>query len=96
MVFTQPFKALPTDLSSRVSTVSVVLSIRIPRRLKEEMDRLRDLVNWSEEIRAFLEQRVRMYKRIKVLNEVDKALEKLPPTPQGFAASSVRDDRDSG
>ena len=84
------------DLLSRGVVVGVVLSIRIPRRLKEEMDRLRDLVNWSEEIRTFLEQRVRMYKRIKVLNEVDKALEKLLPTPQGFAASSVRDDRDSG
>lgn len=70
------------------------MSIRIPRGLKEEMDKLRDLVDWPSEIRAFLEERVCRYKRIKVLKEVDRILEQLPKTPRGLADRLVREDRE--
>jgi len=78
----------------RVYTLSVVLSIRIPRRLKEEMDKLKDVVDWPSEIRAFIEERVRMYRRIKALNEIDRILEELPETSRGLAARLVREDRE--
>ncbi len=74
--------------------MSVVLSIRIPKKLKEEMDELKDLVDWPKEIREFLEKRVQRYRRMKVLREIDKELEKLPPTPRGLAARLVREDRE--
>ncbi|ADI32031.1 hypothetical protein [Staphylothermus hellenicus] len=74
--------------------MSVVLSIRIPKKLKEEMDKLKDLVDWPSEIRAFLEERVRRYKRIKVLREVDQILEQLPETPRGLADKLMREDRE--
>jgi hypothetical protein len=45
--------------------MSTVYSFRIPRRLKEEMDKLRDVVDWRKEIVAFIEERVKMYKRQK-------------------------------
>ncbi|MCI4436184.1 MAG: CopG family transcriptional regulator, partial [Ignisphaera sp.] len=35
-----------------------VICIRIPKELKEEMDKLRGVVNWSEEIRRFIEKRI--------------------------------------
>ena len=74
--------------------LSVVLSVRIPKKLKEEMDKLRDVVDWSPEIRAFIEEKVRTYKRIKVLEEVDRILEQLPETPRGLTDRLVREDRE--
>ena len=71
-----------------------MLSVRIPKKLKEEMDKLRDVVDWSPEIRAFIEEKVRTYKRIKVLEEVDRILEQLPETPRGLADRLVRKDRE--
>ncbi len=76
--------------------MSVVISVRIPRKLKEEMDRLSTEVNWSEEIRRFLEARVEELKRVKVLREVRRVIEKLPEVPRGTVTRYVREDRDSG
>jgi len=75
--------------------LSTVISVRIPRKLKEKMDELKDLVNWSEEIRKFLEKRVEELHRRKVLEEIRKVLEKIPESPKGTAAKYVREDRDS-
>jgi hypothetical protein len=75
--------------------MSTVYSFRIPRRLKEEMDRLRDVVDWRKEIVTFIEERVRMYKRQKALREVVEILKGLPETPKGTAVRLVREDRDS-
>ncbi len=52
--------------------MSVVLSICIPRRLKEEMNKLKDVVDWEKEIINFIEQRIRYYKRYIVLKEIGK------------------------
>jgi hypothetical protein len=73
--------------------MSVVFSIRIPRKLKEEMEKLKD-VDWRNEIIAFIEERVRMYKRMKALQEINRMLEELPETPRGMAGKIVREDRD--
>jgi len=74
--------------------MSVVFSVRIPRKLKEEMEKLKDLVDWRSEIVAFIEERVRMYKRMKALQEINRMLEELPETPRGMAGRIVREDRD--
>ena len=75
--------------------MSTVISVRIPKKLKEKMDELRDVVNWSEEIRKFLEKRVEELHRRKVLEEIRKVLEKIPEAPKGTVAKYVREDRDS-
>ncbi|MFZ8792835.1 MAG: CopG family transcriptional regulator [Acidilobaceae archaeon] len=75
-------------------SMSVVFSIRIPRKLKEEMEELKDLIDWRSEIIAFIEERVRMYKRMKALQEITRMLEELPETPRGMAGRIVREDRD--
>ena len=75
--------------------MSVVISVRVPKKLKEEMDRLSSYVNWSEEIRRFLEERVKELRRKLILEEVRKVIEKLPEAPRGTAVSYVREDRDS-
>ena len=74
---------------------SVVISVRVPRRLKEEMDKLRGYVDWGEEIRRFLERRVAEVKRRLAVEEARRVIEKLPEAPRGASASYVRGDRDS-
>ena len=75
--------------------MSTVLSIRIPRELKEKMKTLGKDVNWSSEIRRFIETRIRELERRKVLEEAHAVIEKLPKTPRGTAQKYVREDRDS-
>jgi hypothetical protein len=66
----------------------------VPKKLKEEMDKLKDVVDWASEIRSFLEERVRYYKRLKALREANEIIERLPETPKGLASKLVREDRE--
>ena len=70
-----------------------VISFRIPKNLKKSMKEID--INWSEEIRRFIEARVREEKRKKALKEIDAMLSGLPRAKKGTARSYVRDDRDS-
>lgn len=75
--------------------MSVVISVRIPKWLKERLDELRDTVNWSEEIRRYLEKRVREYMKRKTLEEIHRVIEGFPTSEVGTADKYVREDRDS-
>lgn len=72
-----------------------MLGIRIPKRLKKELDELKGLIDVKSEVIRFLEERVKMYKRLKVLRKIHEALEAHPSVPPGLAAKLVREDRDS-
>ncbi|AEC51949.1 hypothetical protein PNA2_1033 [Pyrococcus sp. NA2] len=70
-----------------------VVSFRIPRELKKKM---KDVdINWSEEIRKFIEAKVREYRKKKALEEIDLMLSNLPKTERGTARKYVREYRDS-
>jgi len=75
--------------------MNTVIGVRISRRLKERMDRFKDRVNWAEEIRKFLEEKVRELEREEVLQRVEEMLKDLPIQPRGAISSIVREDRDS-
>ena len=75
--------------------MSEVLSIRVPRSLKREIEKLKGVVNWREEIVGFLERRVRYYRRLMLVKQVHEILEHHPTLPEGSAARAVREDRDS-
>ncbi len=75
--------------------MSVVISFRIPKKLKEKMDKLRKVVNWSEEVRSFLERRVREYEQLNAIRELEELIKDIPKTPRGTASKYVREDRDS-
>jgi hypothetical protein len=47
------------------------LTLSVPKRLKDEMRKMKD-VNWSEETRAFLEERIKRRKALKLLDELTK------------------------
>ena len=72
-----------------------VFSIRIPKGLKRQIEELKNMVNWREEVVSFLYQRVRYYNKLKTIREVHKILERHPSLPPGAATRLVREDRDS-
>lgn len=69
-----------------------VISFRIPKELKKIMKEMD--INWSEEIRNFIEEKVREYRRKKALEEIDIMLSGLRGAKRGTARSYVREDRE--
>ena len=54
----------------------VVFSVRISRKLKKLMEQFSD-IDWSEEVRRFLEKRVRELVKMRILKEADEIREML-------------------
>ncbi|WP_456422541.1 type II toxin-antitoxin system VapB family antitoxin [Thermococcus sp.] len=52
-------------------------------------------IKWSEEIRRFIEQRIRDEEKAKLLDEIDSFLESVPELERGKATKLLRDSRDS-
>jgi len=72
-----------------------VISIRVPEETRSEMKKLRRVINWNLEIRAFIQKRIDDKRKDDVLTSVTKHLQKNPTLPSGSAAHLVRTDRDS-
>ena len=72
-----------------------VYSIRISPEIKNEMNKLKGEINWSEEIREFIKSKIEEHKRRRVLQEVVAYIQTLPEAPKGTAQKLVREDRDS-
>jgi predicted transcriptional regulator len=74
--------------------LSVVVSFRVPKDLKRKMDELRKYVNWSEELRKFIMNRIREIEQEIAIKELEEIIKKLPQSPKGTAVRYVREDRD--
>jgi len=75
--------------------MSEIIAVRVPRELKKKVKQLKNKVNWPEEIRHFIERRI---KEIEAEESMNKAIEEISKTsgvPKGFSVSSVREDRES-
>jgi len=59
------------------------------------MDQLRSYINWSEELRKFVEMRIKEFEQKKAIEDLENIIENLPKTSSGTAARYVREDRDS-
>ena len=70
-----------------------VVSFRVPRELKKAMKEVD--VNWSEEIRKFIEKKVREFEKKRTLDEIDTMLANVREAKKGTAKNYVREDRDS-
>jgi L-fucose isomerase-like protein len=73
---------------------SAVICIRIPKELKERMQRVRE-VNWSELIRRYIEETVSRYEVEELLRKIEEDLKDLPELPSGTVARWIRIDRES-
>jgi len=75
--------------------MSEVVSFKVGKEIKEKMRKYRAAVNWSEELRKFIEEKLRELEAKEVLEEVLRELEQATwSVPQGFSVTSVREDRD--
>jgi hypothetical protein len=70
-----------------------VITVRIPDDLKAKMKRFN--VNWSEEVRRFIVQRIEEEERKRNLQKALEILKERKSIEKGFSAKSVREDRDS-
>jgi len=77
--------------------MSEVVSFKVRKEVKEKMRRYRGIVNWSEELRRFVEEKLRELEAREALESVVQELERATwSVPKGFSAGSVREDRDGG
>ena len=70
--------------------MSSTFTIRIPRELKEKMKKLP--AEWSEEVRNFLEERVKHIELMKTIEEVESRAEKRQVKVD--SAALIREDRE--
>jgi len=76
--------------------VSEVVSFKIRRDLKRKMEKFKDEVNWSEELRRFVELKI---KELEARESKERLRERLRKAPwsleRGTSSELVREDRDS-
>ena len=73
---------------------TAVVSVKVPPSLLEEVRQSKQDIDWPEEIRGFIRDRLRRRRAEQLLTEVHAKHARLPPRPRGFAADFVREDRD--
>jgi len=74
----------------RVKNMSSTFTVRIPRELKEKMKRFP--VEWSEEVRRFIEEKVKRLELIGVIEEIELRAEKRRLRVD--SARLIREDRE--
>ncbi len=73
--------------------MSTVISVRIPKKLKEKMDEFKE-VNWSELIRKFIEDKVAQLELEEIIRRVEEHLRDVPELPAGTVVRWLRGDRE--
>lgn len=73
--------------------MSVVIGVRVPKRLKEELNKLG--IDYAREVREFLEKRVREEKARRLLKEIQDFRKKVKPVQDNLSAQLIREDRDA-
>jgi hypothetical protein len=70
-----------------------VISFKVPKEVKEKYEKLKDVVDWPAELRAFVEERIRKAERSGVIRKI---LEKKPREilPRGSVVAAIREDRE--
>jgi len=71
-----------------------VVSVKVPKWVREKMNAYSEAVEWPEEIRRLIITKIEEFERIRAVEKAIKLLEQIPPTPKGTAEDLVREDRD--
>jgi len=78
-------------------TMSEVVSFKVRKEIKEKMLKYKGVINWSEELRKFVEEKLRELEARENFENIMRELSSATwSVPKGFSAKSVREDRDSG
>jgi len=76
--------------------VSEVVAFKVRREIKRKMEELKGEVNWPEELRKFVEMRIREVEARRSRERVRARLRSAGwSVPRGTSASLVRGNRDS-
>jgi len=73
--------------------LSVVIGIRVPRKLKEELEELG--INYAKEVREYLMRRVREERAKRLAREIEEFRSRLRPVRGNLSAELIREDRDA-
>jgi hypothetical protein len=72
-----------------------VVSVKVPPKVKEDMQRVRDSVKWSEEIRNFILEKLEEERRKEGIKNAEETLGRVRKLPRGSATGMIREDRES-
>jgi len=73
--------------------MSTVVSVRVPRSLRREMEKLKD-VDWSALLKSTIEERLRRERLKRLWKDVEELRAKIPASPEpDFSTKSIRQDR---
>lgn len=75
--------------------MSDVISIKVPKELKEKMKRYKRRINWSKVIREFLMESIRLLEAKERLEEASTLINETKGVPLGYSFK-VLSDRDGG
>ncbi len=74
--------------------MSEVISFKVPRELKKKYEKLKGVIDWPSELRAFVEERIQRAERsLLILNMLKRKPEKV--LPKGSVVTVIREDRES-
>jgi hypothetical protein len=71
-----------------------VVSVKVPKWVREKMKAYGEVVEWPEEIRRLIITKIEELERIRAVEKAIKLLDAIPPAPKGTAEALVREDRD--
>ncbi len=76
--------------------LSEVVSFKVKREIKKKMEAYKDRINWSEELRRFVEEKI---KELEARDNIARIIEILRKTPWRSEKRTIvrylREDRDS-
>jgi len=72
-----------------------VVSVKVPPKVKQDMQRVKDSVKWPEEIRNFILGKLEEERRKENIENAEEILRKVRRLPKGSSVKFVREDRDS-
>ncbi|MBO3798275.1 MAG: CopG family transcriptional regulator [Thermoproteota archaeon] len=75
--------------------MSEIVAIKVSRELKKKIKALKKEVNWPEEIRRFIQGKVREVEARKTIEKITREIENTEAVPKGFVLMLVREDRES-
>jgi hypothetical protein len=75
--------------------MSEIIAVKVSRELKKKTKALKKEVNWPEEIRRFIEEKIREVEAKKTIERIMKEIENTEGVPKGFSVRLVKEDRES-
>jgi len=70
-----------------------VVSVKVPKEIKDKMRKTKGKVDWPEEIRRSIIEKIEEIERKETIENVEKLLAKLPVQPRRAISRLVREDR---